>query len=133
MAGRDSRKKNDKTSLNGGEALKYLMSQRPNKRVAIGGSSIVRKDKEKEERGKAAVALPRKLNKGKSGGSDRVREESDLTLPTLKKPRVDSLEVQVLERPPEGRFQNVTVSVGISLYKEMKAALEGLAGVVLED
>lgn len=49
MAGQDSRKKKDKKPSKWAEALRYLMSQRPNMGVVIEGYSETRKDKDKEK------------------------------------------------------------------------------------
>lgn len=81
MAGQDSRRKKDRKSSKGVEALKYLMGQRSNKRVVIGRSSESRKDKEKEDKGKVAADFGRKLVKGKGHTQERVFKEDDNVLP----------------------------------------------------
>lgn len=48
MVGQDYRKKKDNKSSKGVKALKYLMGQRFNKEIMIGGSLDLRWEKEKE-------------------------------------------------------------------------------------
>lgn len=108
------------------------MGQRPSKSVVIWDSSEAGKDKEKEK-GKATASSTSKPNKGKDGVSNRVWEEDDSALPTPKKSRVTSPNIQVIEKPSESRPQKLTVSLDISLFKDSKDSFEILKGVVLEE